>query len=223
MKSAGKPSSKRLLVLERVVVLGERHRARVEPHVDHLGHAAHRLPAGSPPRPRAGRGSSSSSTNGRWWSASSRPERSASSAKEPITCTWPARAAPHGQRRSPVALARERPVDVVLQPLAEAPLLDVRRIPGDRLVRRPAARRAASRWRCTTTVSRSRAAACRSASSGGRRARSPRTLQQQPPLVEILDQLLGERGVLDEAPLERAARRGRARARRRCRRGSTGL
>ena len=30
-----------LLVLERRVVLGERHRARVEPHVDDLGHAAH--------------------------------------------------------------------------------------------------------------------------------------------------------------------------------------
>ncbi len=34
----------------------------------------------------------------------------------------------------PVALAREGPVDVVLQPLAEAPVLDVVGVPGDRLV-----------------------------------------------------------------------------------------
>ena len=41
MKSAGKRSLEQLLVLERVVELRERHRARVEPGVDHLGHAAH--------------------------------------------------------------------------------------------------------------------------------------------------------------------------------------
>ena len=42
-------------VLERVVVLGEGHRARVEPHVDHLRHASHRRPAhGAPLAVRAG-------------------------------------------------------------------------------------------------------------------------------------------------------------------------
>jgi hypothetical protein len=44
-------------------------------------------------------------------------------------------AAPDRQRRPPVALAGERPVDVVLEPLAEAAVLDVRRVPVDRLVR----------------------------------------------------------------------------------------
>ena len=38
-------------------------------------------------------------------------------------------AAPDGQRRAPVAVAAERPVDVAGQPLAEAPVLDVLRVP----------------------------------------------------------------------------------------------
>jgi hypothetical protein len=45
-------------------------------------------------------------------------------------------AAPHRERRAPVALARDRPVHVVLQPAAEAPVLDVLRVPRDGLVRR---------------------------------------------------------------------------------------
>ena len=43
-------------------------------------------------------------------------------------------AAPHRQRRAPVALARQGPVDVVLEPVAEAAVLDVLGIPVDRLV-----------------------------------------------------------------------------------------
>ena len=43
-------------------------------------------------------------------------------------------AAPHRQRRAPVALARERPVDVALQPVAEAAVLDVLGVPVDGLV-----------------------------------------------------------------------------------------
>ena len=42
--------------------------------------------------------------------------------------------APDRQRRAPVALARQRPVDVVLEPLAEAPVLDVLGTPVNRLV-----------------------------------------------------------------------------------------
>ena len=37
-------------VLEREVVLGERHRPGVEPHVDHLRHAGHGAPAATPLR-----------------------------------------------------------------------------------------------------------------------------------------------------------------------------
>ena len=45
MKSAGKRSLEQLLVLEGVVQLRPRHRARVEPGVDHRGDAAHRAVA----------------------------------------------------------------------------------------------------------------------------------------------------------------------------------
>ena len=45
MKSAGNCSSKACLVLERVVPLRERHAPGVEPAVDDLGHAPHRLAA----------------------------------------------------------------------------------------------------------------------------------------------------------------------------------
>ena len=48
--------------------------------------------------------------------------------------TWSSLAAPDRQRRAPVALARQRPVDVVLEPLAEAAVLDVLGVPVDRLV-----------------------------------------------------------------------------------------
>src|SRR5205807_8336359 len=44
------------------------------------------------------------------------------------------RTPPDGQRGSPVAVAGQGPVDVVLQPLAEAPVLDVLRVPADALV-----------------------------------------------------------------------------------------
>ena len=43
-------------------------------------------------------------------------------------------AAPDWQRSAPVALARDRPVNVAAQPVAEAALLDVRWVPADRLV-----------------------------------------------------------------------------------------
>ncbi len=50
-------------------------------------------------------------------------------------------AAPHRQRRAPEAVARQRPVDVVLEPVAEAPVLDVLGVPADGLVLARAARR----------------------------------------------------------------------------------
>ncbi len=45
-------------------------------------------------------------------------------------------AGPHGKRRAPVAITRERPVDVVGQPLAEPPRADLRRVPVHRAVQR---------------------------------------------------------------------------------------
>ena len=119
-----------LLVLERRVALGERHRARVEPDVDHLGHAAH-LARRSPRTARCAR-----RRTGRCGSVSSRPERALDLGERAERLDVAVLAAPDRQRRAPVALARDRPVDVVLQPLAEAPVLDVRRVPVDRLVGR---------------------------------------------------------------------------------------
>ena len=43
-------------------------------------------------------------------------------------------ATPEGQRCAPIAVARQRPVDVVLEPLAEPAVLDVRRLPVDGFV-----------------------------------------------------------------------------------------
>src|SRR4051812_44355237 len=43
-------------------------------------------------------------------------------------------ALPDRQRRAPVALARERPVLVSLEPFAESPVLDVLGVPADLLV-----------------------------------------------------------------------------------------
>ncbi len=111
------------------------------------------------------------------------------------------RAAPQRQRRAPVALARERPVDVVRQPVPEAPVLDVRRVPRRRSRWPPASARGPPSCGCTSSPSRSRSAASRSASSADRSARSRSRLNKQAARVEVRDQLLRQLGVLDEAAL----------------------
>ena len=116
-----------VLVLERRVVLGERHAAGVEPHVDDLGDALHRLAAvGAVPRRRV----------------DERPVRILEHVarllrqlgQRPDALGVAVRAPPDRQRRAPVALARDRPVDVVLQPAPHAAVLDVLGVPVDRLV-----------------------------------------------------------------------------------------
>ena len=119
-----------LLVLERVVELGERHRAGVEPGVDRLDDPPHLRPAGLAaqddlvdvgPVQVVGHLAAALAQVGH------RPGAEALLAVG-------RRALPDRQRRAPVALARERPVDVVLEPLAEAAVLDVLRMPVDLLV-----------------------------------------------------------------------------------------
>ena len=129
MKSAGKCCSNSAVPCAGERVLGERHRAGVKPDVDHLGHAAHRRVALAARERHV--------VDERPVGIVEQRRRSArrSSAKEPITWMWSVLAAPHRQRRAPVALARERPVDVALQPLAKAPVLDALGVPADRLVR----------------------------------------------------------------------------------------
>ena len=116
-----------VLVLERRVVLGERHAARVEPDVDHLGHAAHRL-AAVPARPRRRVDVGAVRVLERLARALGQLGERAHALRVAVL------AAPDRQRRAPVALARDRPVDVVLQPAPEAPVLDVLRVPVDGLV-----------------------------------------------------------------------------------------
>ena len=126
-----------LLVLERVVVLSEGHGARVEPGVDHVLDALHRAGAA---RGRA-RPLEVVVDEG--------PVRVEALAVVGVLRQGPADLAeelleraddvhgvaagalPDRQRRAPVAAARQRPVDDVLEPVAEPALADVLRVPVD--------------------------------------------------------------------------------------------
>jgi hypothetical protein len=118
-----------VLVLERRVPLRERHRAGVEPDVDHLGDAAQRL--------AAGRRRDLDVVDVRAVRIGDLHAGELAQLLEGADARGLARlVAPDRQRRAPVALAPERPVDVVLQPAPEAPVLDVLRVPRDGLVGR---------------------------------------------------------------------------------------
>ena len=117
-----------LEVMVRRAELGERHRARVKPDVDHLGHAVH-LAAAVVAGEHDVVDERAVGILQRDPGLAPRARRS-----EPITLMQPVVAAPHRQRRAPVALARQRPVDVALQPVAEAAVLDVVGVPVDGLV-----------------------------------------------------------------------------------------
>ena len=87
-------------------------------------------------RQRCGQAKVTSSMNGRCgsrpdWSV---PVSSVSSAREPTTGEVVLLAAPDRQRGAPVAVAGQRPVDVVVQPVAEAAVLDRVREPVGLLV-----------------------------------------------------------------------------------------
>ena len=109
------------------VVLRERHRARVEPDVDHLGNATHRLSAlGAWERRVVDERAMGVGELG--------PGQPVELGERADRAGVALLAAPHGERRAPVALARQGPVDVVLEPVAEAPVLDVLGGPVDGLV-----------------------------------------------------------------------------------------
>ncbi len=118
-----------LLVLVRVAVLGEGHRARVVPGVDDLGHAGRGAAAlaaveGDLVDERAVRVEAGLVGAGELGQLGQRAD-----AGEVVLL-----AAPDRQRGAPVAVAAERPVDVVVQPVAEAAVLDVVREPVGGLV-----------------------------------------------------------------------------------------
>ncbi len=128
-----------VLVVERVVHLRERHRARVEPHVEHVGDPAHR---GLPGRV-VGVGSGQLVDEGAVQVglavgvARQGPEVALDLLEGAVDVE--ARVLlgvglPHRHRAAPEAVAGDRPVAGVLQPLAEAAVLDVLGHPADLLV-----------------------------------------------------------------------------------------
>ena len=119
-----------LLSLERVVELGERHRARVVPGVDRLPDAAHLAAAGlAAQRDLVDVGAVE--VVGHLPAALAQIGHR-SGAEALLAALGPA--LPDRQRGAPVALARERPVDVALEPVAEPAVLDVLGVPADLLV-----------------------------------------------------------------------------------------
>ncbi len=124
-----------LPVLERVVMLGEGHGARVEPGVDHLFHPPHRpLPAlGAGPGELVDEGAVRIELRGivdvRRLLAPGNREQLLVGADHLLMRALDA--APDRQRSPPVAAARQRPVHHVLQPVAEPPLADVLGVPVD--------------------------------------------------------------------------------------------
>jgi len=130
MKSAGKRSAEGVLVLERVVPLREGHGAGVEPGVDDLVHAVHLAAA-----VRAGEQHVVDVGPVQIHIIGQRPRRHLAQLGDGAHAVRvPLLAAPDGQRRAPVAVAAERPVDVAREPFSEAPRLDVLGMPDDVVV-----------------------------------------------------------------------------------------
>ncbi len=115
------------LMLERVVPLRDRHRARIEPRVDHLRHAAHGAVA-SVARPRVAVDEGLVGIEVRRQGLTPALGQLGERADHVPVLAIPV-TLPHVERRAPVAIARQRPVDVVLQPLAEAARPDLGRVP----------------------------------------------------------------------------------------------
>ena len=117
-------------VLERVVHLRERHGARLEPAVQHLRHPAHRRATGRVVRVGPGEvvDEGPVQVGGPHAEVALQLVERAVDVRARVGRVV---AHPHRDRRAPVAVAGDRPVDRVLQPLAELAVLDVRGHPGD--------------------------------------------------------------------------------------------
>ena len=122
-----------LAVLERIVHLRERHRAGLEPAVEHLGHAAHHRLAGRIVGVLANERVDERAMQVRDLDAKVAlhlGDRAVDIGARILGIV----ALPHRDRRAPVAVAADRPIARVLEPLAELPVADVLRDPADRLV-----------------------------------------------------------------------------------------
>ena len=119
----------RVLVLERIVPLRKRHGAGVEPHVHELGNAPHFTAAFAfqdhvvdVRLMKVQRFGQCGSLTPQFLDAPNRPFLFTLSAN------------PDRNRRAPIAIARDRPILVLFQPVSETALAGFRRIPVDLLV-----------------------------------------------------------------------------------------
>ena len=159
---------RRPVVASQVVLLGAGHRARVEPGVEHR-----RDPSGGALAGRAREGDVVDERTVEVEGGEVGPGEGRQLGHRPHAGVVALVAAPDGQRGAPVAVAGQRPVDVGLEPLPEAAVLDVVGVPPDGLVlaeQGVAAGLGAGEPRGLGPVDER---ACRTASSGGSCARSP--------------------------------------------------
>ena len=187
-----------LLVLERVVELRERHRAAVVPGVDHRidpAHLAAALLAGHDDVVDVGAVEVVGDV------AAGALAELGDRADAGALMAALAAALPDRQRRPPVAVAGERPVDVVLEPFAEPAVLDVLGVPPDLLV---VGEQAVALARGRHVPARLRVVEERGAAAPAVRVGVLVDLlaEQQAALGEVVDQARGHLRVLDEASLE---------------------
>ncbi len=207
----GEALREQLLVLERVVELGEGHRAAVVPGVDHRLDPAHLSPAlGAVEDDLVDVGAVQVLGNLAAGALAQLGDRAGAEAAVAVL----AGALPDRQRRPPVAIAGERPVDVVLEPFAEAAVLDVLGVPADRLVvgEHPVAGLGGAHVPARLGVVEERRAAAPAVRVG---VLVDLLAEEQAAALEVGDQRGGHLGVLDEAaprsppPAGRTCRRGR--------------
>ena len=207
----GEALREQLLVLERVVELGEGHRAAVVPGVDHRLDPAHLAPAlGAVEDDLVDVGAVQVLGDLAAGALAQLGDRAGAEAAVAVL----AGALPDRQRRPPVAIAGERPVDVVLEPFAEAAVLDVLGVPADRLVvgEHPVAGLGGAHVPARLRVVEERRAAAPAVRVG---VLVDLLAEEQAAALEVGDQRGGHLGVLDELaprsprPAGRTCRRGR--------------
>ena len=117
------------VVFKRMMPLRYRHRTRIKPTIDHFGYAAHELAGcGIRKRDLVHVGTVQIETGKVAGCQFGEFGQRTHQQRLPIFVN------PDRQRRTPEALAPQRPIDVVFQPVAEAPVTNVTRIPVDGLV-----------------------------------------------------------------------------------------
>ena len=123
----GEMSLEHIGILKRIVPLRKRHAAGIEPGIDHFRHASHRAGAAG------GRPGVVVDKRLVWIKiVGQRPANACRELRKPPDHFDLGRVRvvdPHRQRRAPVSIARNRPVDIVLEPLSKTTGANLRRLP----------------------------------------------------------------------------------------------